>query len=369
MDLDTLKNLIMNVINGKASPNTSLVQSALERTSNLMAESKYLSIVTEQVNPLKSKIQSEISELIKLKETKKTTLQSKQQELNLLSGTIDNLKKRFDEIKKSNADKKEQLITKLSKLKAQGKTFNQENNADTEVRIYKEELINQQDAQKNIQNEIDNINKDISDIEGKIDLKSNEIEILLAQINPDVALAKSKVQIEQARRQVDTAITPESKELAEKELEKYIHKESEFQRISDEHQRVVDGVVNNNEPKMMQLRAEYQVMDSSVTAIEYLVAQITTLGTSLTTTPTTIVAGSATGTPNPIYVSLFTNVLYGYAWAILSNAKAASIRFLALAQEMNYTPTVEMDIINKIAPTELALSGLLGMAPAGVKLI
>ena len=65
------------------------------------------------------------------------------------------------------------------------------------------------------------------------------------------------------------------------------------------------------------------------------------------------------------------NVLYGYAFFILATVKAASIRFLALAQELSYTPTTEMTIINMIAPTEAALKGIMGTlpAPAGAVLI
>ena len=126
-----------------------------------------------------------------------------------------------------------------------------------------------------------------------------------------------------------------------------------------------------NEPKMMQLRAEYQIMDSGVTVLNYLVTNLPILSTSIMTVPSTIVAGMATGVANPAFGIMWGNVLYGYAFFILATVKAASIRFLALAQEIDYTPTAEMAIINMIAPAEIALKGIMGAlpAPAGAALM
>ena len=132
-----------------------------------------------------------------------------------------------------------------------------------------------------------------------------------------------------------------------------------------------EGTQAQNEPKMMQLRAEYQIMDSGVTVLNYLITNLPILGTSIMSVPSTIVAGAATGAPNPVFGVMWGNVLYGYAFFILATVKAASIRFLALAQEIEYTPTAEMAIINMIAPTEAALKGIMTAlpAPAGATLV
>jgi hypothetical protein len=108
-----------------------------------------------------------------------------------------------------------------------------------------------------------------------------------------------------------------------------------------------------------------------VTVLNYLITNLPTLGTSIMTIPSTIVAGSATGVANPALAPIWGNVLYGYAFFILATVKAASIRFLALAQEIQYTPTSEMAIINMIAPAEVALKGIMATlpAPAGAILI
>ena len=65
------------------------------------------------------------------------------------------------------------------------------------------------------------------------------------------------------------------------------------------------------------------------------------------------------------------NVLYGYAFFILATVKAASIRFLALAQEIEYPPTSEMAIINMISPTEAELKRIMTAlpSPAGATLV
>ena len=70
------------------------------------------------------------------------------------------------------------------------------------------------------------------------------------------------------------------------------------------------------------------------------------------------------------YSFSFGNVLYPYGYFIMATVKAASVRFMALAQELEYTPTSEMAIINQIAPTEQAFKAALTVfAPAGVSLM
>ena len=170
---------------------------------------------------------------------------------------------------------------------------------------------------------------------------------------------------------MDNASTPEAREEAQKELEAAQDEETTMQSISDEHDVSIEGTQAQNEPKMMQLRAEYQIMDSGVTVLNYLITNLPILGTSIISVPSTIVAGAATGAPNPVFGVMWGNVLYGYAFFILATVKAASIRFLALAQEIEYTPTAEMAIINMIAPTEAALKGIMTAlpAPAGATLV
>lgn len=161
---------------------------------------------------------------------------------------------------------------------------------------------------------------------------------------------------------------PMPREEAQKVLEKAEEEEATIQQISDENEQAIENEIKKNEPKMMQLRAEYQIMDSGVATIQFLTSNIPTLLPAMTAS-----IGANGGGPVPVLPNItmtLGNILYGYGFFVMATVKAASIRFLALAEELQYTPTSEMTIINQIATTETTWkSAMAGFAPAGATLI
>ena len=60
----------------------------------------------------------------------------------------------------------------------------------------------------------------------------------------------------------------------QKELEAVRKEQDMTQQISDDNDTAIEQEILKNEPKMMQLRAEYQIMDSGVATIQYLTTNI-----------------------------------------------------------------------------------------------
>ena len=189
-----------------------------------------------------------------------------------------------------------------------------------------------------------------------------------AQINPEVAKQSAQKATEDAKTAVDKAVDAATKADAERNLEEAISMEQAITEVADEQNTAVEQIKEQQEPKMMQLRAEFQFMEMGVRVFNYLLTNMTTLNTSLNSVPSTIVTGSAVGVANPAYSILFGNPNFGVLYFILGSLKASSIRFLALAQEIEYTPTTEMSTISSIKACETALNGFLANAPAGAAL-
>lgn len=367
--IDTLKELVLNVVNGNASPGTLLVDAAQKAAQTVLAEAKYIKDTTPIVAPQLAKLTEEIAKL----EVNKTSLEAqfkiKQAAVAASDVELDVQEKVFEEKKKIAAKLKDQQDKEAAKAKSQGETSETQQNTQNNVADEKSKFMELKKKSEESHKELNSIRKEIDKVEEEIKEKKDQFDALTAQLSPAAALVETKQKTEQAQEKVDYATTPEAKAEAQKELEEAQQKENTIQQIADDHDKSIENIQTQNEPKLMQLRAEYQVMETSVTAVEYLIENLNTLLTTINMVPSTLVVGSATGTPNPAFGPLWGNVLYGYAWAIIANAKAASIRFLAIAQEIDYTPTSEMAIIEKIAPTEVALSGLTGLAPAGATLI
>lgn len=371
-ELDTLKNTIMTVVNGQVSPATIAVQAAQDAAKSVMAEAKYMLEMTKIVVPQQAKITGEIASLEGQKISKKAEKAVKEAEATVIDTAIDAQEQILEMEKKAEVARKKKQEKDAAKAKARGETYNPpSNDSEDGIRQKKEKLDEQKKKSEEVHNEIDKIQSEIDDIQNQIEEKQKTIKLLTAQLSPSAALAESKAKTQQAQSKVDNAPTPEARAAAQKELEDAQNEETSMQAISDDHDTSVENNQTQNEPKMMQLRAEYQIMDSGVNVLNYLISNLPVLGTSIMTVPSTIVAGSATGVANPAFAPMWGNVLYGYAFFILATVKAASIRFLALAQEIQYTPTSEMAIINMIAPAEAALKGIMASlpAPAGAALM
>lgn len=370
--LDGLKDLIMTTVNGQVSPATVAVQKAQDAIKKAMAEAKYMLEMSKIVVPQQAKLAGEIAVLEGKKAAKEAEKSVKEAEVAVVDARIDMQEKSLEDEKEKEKKRKKKQEKDAAKAKARGETYNPpEDNSEDSVRNKKEKLDENKKKSEEIHNEIEVIENDIATIQSEIDEKQKTIKLLTAQLSPAASLAESKSKTQQAQSKVDNAPTPEAKEAAQKELDEAQEEQESMQAISDDHDTSIDGNQEQNEPKMLQLRAEYQIMDSGVNVLNYLVTNLPVLGTSIMTIPSTIVGGAATGIANPAFGVMWGNVLYGYAFFILATVKAASIRFLALAQEIDYTPTAEMAIINMIAPTEAALKGIMGAlpAPAGAALM
>lgn len=371
-ELDTLKNTIMTVVNGQVSPATIAVQAAQDAAKSVMAEAKYMLEMTKIVVPQQAKITGEIASLEGQKISKEAEKAVKEAEVTVIDTAIDAQEQILEMEKKAEVARKKKQEKDAAKAKARGEAYNPpSNDSEDGIRQKKEKLDEQKKKSEEVHKEVDKIQTEINDIQNQIEEKQKTIKLLTAQLSPAASLAESKVKTQQAQSKVDNAPTPEAREAAQKELEDAQNEETSMQAISDDHDASVENNQTQNEPKMMQLRAEYQIMDSGVNVLNYLISNLPVLGTSIMTVPSTIVAGSATGVANPAFAPMWGNVLYGYAFFILATVKAASIRFLALAQEIQYTPTSEMAIINMIAPAEASLKGIMASlpAPAGAALM
>lgn len=390
-EISALKDVVMNVVNGITSPATLLVQQAQEQAANVMAELKYTAEQTKVVVPQQAKIGGEIAKLESLKLKNTGLIEAKNLEVMPIDKAIEVQENTLETIKKVQAAAKDANSKAAARAKAKGKEYKEPNvPGDQTVDGIRSALEKQYELSKKIHDEIDRLEKENKDYDEEISKKQYELKILAAQLNPSGALMEAQAKFTQAQAklmaaQAQTSLgevnsttqsvdatSQETKEnsveAAQKDLEAAQKEQETMQQVSDEHDQSVEQTKEQNDPKMMQLRAEFQVMDASVTAINYLVTNIGTLSTMISSTPSTLVAGSAVGTANPAFLIPWGNVLYGFAWAILANAKAASIRFLAIAQEIDYTPKEENATINGITAAEGALMGLSSIAPAGASL-
>lgn len=362
-ELDTLKNTVMTVING-GNPAAILIKQAQDAVKSAIAEAKHMAEMTAIITPQEAQLAGEIAQLEVNKATKEAEKLVKENAVMVIDEAIAAQNKILDLEKKAEAERKKIRDRQAARAKARGEQVPETSEDDNKSRKLKEAIDEQQKQSDSIHSDIDKIQNDIDSINKQIKDKQNTVTLLLAQLSPAASLAAAQQKLTQAQSKVDSATTPEAKEAAQKELEEAQQEESAMQAISDDHDTAVENKETANEPKMMQLQAEYQVMDAGVKAVQFLTTNIPTFFGSAT-----VSVGANTGGPVPMLPTVsmpLGNALYGYGYFILASVKAASIRFLALAHELEYTPTSEMAIINMIAPTEIAFkSAMTAFAPAG----
>lgn len=370
--LDALKEVIMNVVNGNISPKAIIVQTTQDAAAKVMAEAKYMAETTKRVVPQQEKLVEEIAKLEVQKGERLAVKIPLEISVNALDQVITTQEQSLEELQKTEALAKKVRDRSAARAKAKGKPAPEPKDTDKASRELKKAIDKQKDESEKIHQQIEKLANEIVEIDEQITEKQKTIKLLAAQLSPSAALVEVQIKKTQAQQKVDNATTPEAKKSAEKELEDVTQEETAVQTISDDHDKSLKNTETQNDPKLMQLRAEFQIMDSGVSTIQYLTTNLPLLlgPSGLMAVPTTLVAGSAVGTANSVYGTLFGNVLYSYGFFILATVKAASIRFLALAQEIDYTPTSEMAIINSIAPVEMAFkAATVAFAPAGSTLI
>lgn len=371
-ELDALKEVVINVVNGQVSPKAVIVQAAQDAKKKVMSEAKYIADTTKIVVPQEAELTKQLAKLEAEKVVKIGLKIASEEVVKPLDMVIEEQEAILVEVQKAEAIAKKQQDRKAAKAKAKGEEAPPPKDTEKSSRKMKEAIDVQKEQSDRIHKEIEILENDIKELEDQISEVQKTMKFLAAQLSPAAALAEAKVKKTQAQQKVDNAQTPEAKKEAEKELEEAEQEETTMQAISDDHDQALENTETLNDPKLMQLRAEFQIMDSGVTTMQYLTTNFPLLlgPSGLMAVPTTLVAGSAVGTANPVYGTLFGNVLYAYGFFVLATIKAASIRFLAIAQEIDYTPTDEMAIINSIAPVEIAWkSATAAFAPAGSALI
>lgn len=363
--LDTLKNTVMTTING-GNPAAALIQQAQNAIKSALAEAKHIAEMTTIVTPQQTTLTNEIADLNSQKSGKSALLKSKEAEAEALDKAIETQTNELKQVQDTEAKAKKEHIKQSAKAKAQGRPVPEA--GDNKARKLKESLDEQKKKRDDLYKEIDSINGELSNIDDQIQEKQKTFDLLTAQLSPEAALTAAQEKTALAQSKIENANTPEALQIAQKELEEAEQNESELQTISDDHDKAVENKESANEPKMMQLQAEYQVMDAGVKTIQYLTINIPIFFTSAS-----VSVGANGGGPVPMLptVSLtLGNLLYGYGFFVLATVKAAAVRFLALAQELEYSPTTEMAIIDMIAPVEVEFkSAMAALAPAGAALI
>ena len=361
---DSVKNTIMTIINGHASPVTMAIQAVQDKAKETLAKAKISAQTAIQTAPQRAK---ELANIAKYN-VEKT---AKEAELTVLDNTIhtleDNIKSQ-EELLIVAKDKKRQLNKQVQKLKAKKSNNTEIPDTGDDISAMVNELSSLKKHIEELETKRKSIQEDITGIDESIKECDKRIAIMDAQINPEVAKQSAQKATEDAKTAVDKAVDAATKADAERNLEEAISMEQAITEVADEQNTAVEQIKEQQEPKMMQLRAEFQFMEMGVRVFNYLLTNMTTLNTSLNSVPSTIVTGSAVGVANPAYSILFGNPNFGVLYFILGSLKASSIRFLALAQEIEYTPTTEMSTISSIKACETALNGFLANAPAGAAL-
>jgi len=351
----------MTVVNGKVSPTTLVVQAAQDAKARFIAELEHTIQTAKIVAPQMEKIGEEIARLEALKFAKETEARGCQVALDDMDAAIEVQETALELAKKTKEKiKKAKQKSNAQKKARGGEAKESDNGNDTEIQKMRDAIEEQKKARKKVSDKMEDFQKQVKEYEESIKALQKQLNILGAQISPDVAVAEAKVKTEQAKQKVDKASTPEDKKAAESELKEAQQEEQILQQVADDKNSDVENIQEQQEPKRMQLRAEYQFMDMGVKAFQYLFTNMSIQA------PLPSFIG--TGSPNPARTIADGNVNYGILFFILGALKASAIRFMAIAQEINYTPDAEMAIINMIPACEVQLNTYLGFGPAGAAL-
>ena len=364
-DFDNIKNFVLSVVNGNAPASSIATRNVQESAKRIGAEATQAFQTAKVVTPQLAKIGVEIGKLEALKVAKQAELTAIKDSIEIINASIEVANTTLETTKKTKAELQKRAAKVRAKKKTNGEEVKDEDNTN-DVQEERKNLDKLKSKRKGLEDKADNIQKDIDSYENQISELKKQTKILNAQISPKAALIEAKADKELAQKKVDEAPTPEAKEEAEKQLEETTQMEETIQQVSDDTESSIDQVQEQQEPEMMMIQADFELIKTGVNTINYLVTNIPILFSAAS-----ISIGANGGGPVPMLPSVslpLGNVLFGYAFFILADVKAASVRMLANCQKIGYTPTVEMTYIQQIPTAEASLMGLSSIAPAGAAL-
>lgn len=393
---EKLNKLVDTTINGVKSIKTTLCEQAQEAARKVVAELKRTMEVAKTIPPKIAEMSKELSDITDkiTREGAKLALNTAELEANQL--VLQGEQMALEEVKqlKSQRDKVKHIVK--ARKKAHGEDVGNEDQEDDKLKQrleqMKEFVQKQEEVCQSWQDKVDENNKNINEQKDRVKDIEKQLRILQAQLTPDISLAAAKAKKAQALLKVQnipldvvgdlkdsakdavsgvgdsakgvtssaTNSTKNTQQEAQKELEEIEEEVQEMQAIADEAKENVEQIQEEQSSKMDMLKAEYQQMEYGTQVLTYL---ITNMGIQI---PLPSFIG--TGSPNPARTIADGNVSYGLLFFILSVVKASAMRFKALANELNYTPTVEMETLTMIPILEGQIKAMLALGPAGATL-
>lgn len=365
-DLNDIKDFIMNVVNGNAPVSTMVVRNTRESAKQVTAEASHAFETAKVVTLQLGEIGVEIAKLEGLKIQKQTELTLAKDALAVVDTEIDVMVNIVDKLKQRKAALQKTKAKSIAKKKTNGESVDNTEESQDEIPENQSKLKKLQDKRKGYSDKVSTLQNEIDSYDNQIKELRKQINILNAQISPRAALVEAQSQKEKAQNEFDSASTPEAKEQAQKQLDEATSMEETIQQVASDTQTSIQQTQEQQEPEMMMIQADFELMKAGVNTINYLVTNIPVFFTGASAS-----IGANGGGPVPMLpnVSLsLGNILFGFAFCTLANVKSASIRFMANCQKIGYIPTTEMNIINQIPTTEASLMGLTGIAPGGMAL-
>ena len=398
---EKLNKLVDTTINGVKSIKTTLCEQAQEAARKVVAELKRTMEVAKTIPPKIVEMSKELSDITDqiTREGVKLTRNTAELEANQLA--LQGEQMALEEVKqlKAQRDKIKHIVK--AKKKAHGEDVDNEDQEDDKLKQrleqMKEFVQKQEEVCKSWQDKVDENYKNINEQKARVKDIEKQLRILQAQLTPNISLADAKAKQAQALLKVQNLPIPtnvvgdlkdsakgavsnvsdvvdsaksvvestqktieQTQQEAQKELEEIEEEVQEMQAIADEAKENVEQIQEEQSSKMDMLKAEYQQMEYGTQVLTYL---ITNMGIQI---PLPSFIG--TGSPNPARTIADGNVSYGLLFFILSVVKASAMRFKALANELNYTPTVEMETLTMIPILEGQLKAMLALGPAGATL-
>lgn len=409
---EKLNTLVDKTINGLKSLKTTLCEQAQEAARTVIAELKRTKEVAKTIPNEIKEITLELSDITKelTKESALWTFNKGEYELNNETLKVEEIA--LSAAKQAKAEKDRiQYITNAKKKSRGEKVEKQQSTQEKdELKKLKDKVKRQKQVCKDWNEKVETNIKNINDLKQRLKDLQKRKDILEAQLLPDVALAQAKIKEMEATlklqnltpiqdlTQIASSVTSsgsvqenteetteettektiktkkekkttkktkdESSQEAQKEAQQELEEAQEMVEIAtsiaEDAKQQVKQIQEEQSSKMDLLKAEYQQMEYGTQVLTYL---ITNMSIQI---PLPSFIG--TGSPNPARTIADGNVSYGILFFILSVVKASAMRFKALANELDYTPTVEMETLTMIPILEGQIKALLAMGPAGATL-
>ena len=409
---EKLNTLVDKTINSLKSLKTTLCEQAQEAARTVIAELKRTKEVAKTIPNEIKEITLELSDITKelTKESALWTFNKGEYELNNETLKVEEIA--LSAAKQAKAEKDRiQYITNAKKKSRGEKVEKQQSTQEKdELKKLKDKVKRQKQVCKDWNEKVETNIKNINDLKQRLKDLQKRKDILEAQLSPDVALAQAKIKEMEAtlklqnltpiqdltqiasgvtsggnkqetaeetteettgkttKNKKENKTTKKTKDKSSQEAQKEAQQELEEAQemveiatsIAEDAKQQVKQIQEEQSSKMDLLKAEYQQMEYGTQVLTYL---ITNMSIQI---PLPSFIG--TGSPNPARTIADGNVSYGLLFFILSVVKASAMRFKALANELDYTPTVEMETLTMIPILEGQVKALLAMGPAGATL-